>query len=96
MIFLSLPGADVGILIGGGGEGANITQCADIVLQLITSTTSQLNVIVQHIPLLQLLRLFDFNQLKERGYRLSGCHIAESRCFCKRWTTLRAEPAFRG
>ena len=72
-------------------RGPNFTQYVETVLQLITSTPRQFNVILNHIPLVQLLRLFDF---KERGYRLSRCNICESWCFCTTQVTtaLRAEP----
>ena len=58
-----LPGADPGIFNkgGGGGGSPNFTQYVETVLQLKSSTPRQLSVILHHIPLLRLLRLFDFN-----------------------------------
>ena len=55
------PGADPGIFDRGG---PNFTQYVKIVLRLITSTRRRSSVISHHIPLLQLLRSFDFNWFK--------------------------------
>ena len=82
-------GADPGIF--DGGMGTNFTRYVETVLLLITSIPRQFSVIVHHIPKLQPFRLFDFNRLTDRGYRLSRCHISESRCFCKRRTRLLCE-----
>ena len=66
--------------MGRGGGGRYFIQYVETVLQLITSTPQPFNVIVHHIPY-QVLRLFDFNPLKERGYRLSGRYNFQKQVF---------------